>query len=86
MYFDSTDISESNKASKVIPLQGSFVESLETGMDAKSFGFQLVCPSRSYVFSCDRKDDLDLWLANIAEEINVANSLIVAGVPLGENK
>ncbi len=77
LYFDSLEISESNKASKVIPLQGSFIEETKDGKDSKSFGFQLVCPGRSYNFSCESNDALDSWLLAFQEEIAVANSMSV---------
>ena len=77
IYFDSTDISEANKASRVIPLAGSYVEATAEGKDSKSFGFQVVAPSRSYFFSCDSRADLDLWLEVISEEITLANNMLI---------
>lgn len=53
IYFDSVEISTKNKAARVIPLTGSYVEPLETGIDDKSFGFQIVSPSRNFAFSCE---------------------------------
>ena len=78
MYFDSNEITDGNKASRVIPLAGSFVEALSEGKDANasSKGFQLVCPSRSFVFSCSSAE-VELWIAAIAEEIDLANSMRV---------
>jgi len=52
VYFDSTEVSEGNKASRVVPLAGAYAEPIAEGMDAKSFGFQVIAPSRSFVFSC----------------------------------
>ena len=80
LYFDSLEISENNKASKVIPLQGSFIETTKEGKDLKSFGFRLVCPGRSYIFSCESNDALDSWLTAFQEEIAIANSIDVSNV------
>ena len=79
VYFDALEISENNRAAKVIPLQGSFVEATKEGKDQNSFGFQLVCPGRSFLFSCESNDALDSWLMALQEEIAVANSLSVNG-------
>jgi hypothetical protein len=52
MYFDSLEISPQNKAARIISLAGSYVELIPHGMDDKSYGFQIVSPSRNFSFSC----------------------------------
>lgn len=75
MYFDSNEISETNKASRIMQLAGSYVEPLPEGMDSKQFGFQVVAPSRSFVLSCSSRDEYDAWLEAFTEEISIANKL-----------
>jgi hypothetical protein len=71
-YFDDDDISEENIASRVISLVGSRVETRSKGKDSQSFGFQVVASNRKYIFSCDSKENLDLWLKLITQEIALA--------------
>ena len=79
VYFDGTEISEKNCASRYLPLAGAFVEVLDSesgkkGPAGASHAFKVIAPARSFTFGCSSKEELDGWLAAFNAEITTASS------------
>jgi len=70
-YFDSPDISDTNKVSTVISLTGGYIELLEK--DSVGYSFQLVTSERNYVFSCQTESDRNDWIVAFNEQFSIGD-------------
>eukprot|EP00290_Baffinella_frigidus_P025995 CAMPEP_0180233496 /NCGR_PEP_ID=MMETSP0987-20121128/28106_1 /TAXON_ID=697907 /ORGANISM="non described non described, Strain CCMP2293" /LENGTH=450 /DNA_ID=CAMNT_0022199317 /DNA_START=33 /DNA_END=1385 /DNA_ORIENTATION=+ len=72
-YFDSEKVSDSNTASRVIPLFGAFVQSDADG--SKKHAWTLVTPQRTFKFAASDAAGADAWVAALRTCIHDATVL-----------
>jgi len=87
-YFDKTDVSTTNKASRVISLHGCRVENFAFASEASapfSFGIKLITAERNFVFCCQNENDRNKWEEAIVEEAKVAMTMKSMQRRLGRN-
>ena len=77
VYWDSTEISEKNKAARFLQLTGAYAEAVDKEMDkgrggSKGFMFRVVAPARSFTFSCASEEERAMWLEGFRREIDAA--------------
>jgi hypothetical protein len=70
-YFDSSEISNTNKVSTIIQLLGAYIEL--TDGSGNEFTFQLVTAERNFTFSAKSIEDRNDWIAAFSEQINVSS-------------
>jgi hypothetical protein len=73
--FNSMDISNSNKPLSLIPLKGTYVESLCDKSDYSVFSFRIVTSWGKYIFACSSVQSLEMWLEALCKDIYRCNNL-----------
>jgi hypothetical protein len=75
-YFDSLEISNTNKVSTIISLLGAYIELIDKDDDNNNnelFKFQLVTAERNYTFGTKNEEERNDWVTVFNDQINISS-------------